>query len=251
MAYYTLDQAELDQDQVNFYGVVVDASYPYKTPNKFISTLKVIDNSMHTKGNESLKDYKYATVIIYAKRFEDCPIVRRIGDVIRVHRAGVKSYQDRKQFHVNVTFNSSWCLFATQPEHALDGGQMEDTEMNSNDSDEGSQDGEKLAGRQPYKFSGKNYSFDTQQERPILDCLRKWSVDYLSNNSVFHKSNFLQLKAIAAITKENAEFDLLVKILKVFEKDEHTLELRIKDISNEMWFLTVPKLKFGGTSMLK
>jgi hypothetical protein len=27
------------------------------------------------------------------------------------------------------------------------------------------------------------------------------------------------------------EFDLLVKIIKVFEKDENTLELRIKDIS--------------------
>jgi len=27
------------------------------------------------------------------------------------------------------------------------------------------------------------------------------------------------------------EFDLLVKILKVFEKDENTLELRIKDVS--------------------
>jgi len=41
------------------------------------------------------------------------------------------------------------------------------------------------------------------------------------------------------------EFDLLVKVIKVFEKDEHTLELRIKDISNEMWFMTVAKLKFA------
>jgi len=38
---------------------------------------------------------------------------------------------------------------------------------------------------------------------------------------------------------------LLVKIIKVFEKDEHTLELRIKDISNELWFMTVQKLKFA------
>lgn len=29
------------------------------------------------------------------------------------------------------------------------------------------------------------------------------------------------------------------------EKDEFNLELRIKDISNEMWFFTIPKLKFG------
>lgn len=44
---------------------------------------------------------------------------------------------------------------------------------------------------------------------------------------------------------ENSEFDLLVKILKIFEKDEYNLEMRIKDISNEMWFFTIPKLKFG------
>jgi hypothetical protein len=44
---------------------------------------------------------------------------------------------------------------------------------------------------------------------------------------------------------ENYEFDLLVKILKIFEKDEYNLELRIKDVSNEMWFIVIPKLKFG------
>jgi hypothetical protein len=44
---------------------------------------------------------------------------------------------------------------------------------------------------------------------------------------------------------ENKEFDLLVKVLKIFEKDEYNLELRIKDTSNEMWFITIPKLKFG------
>ena len=44
---------------------------------------------------------------------------------------------------------------------------------------------------------------------------------------------------------ENKEFDLLVKVLKIFEKDEFNLELRIKDTSNEMWFITIPKLKFG------
>ena len=40
------------------------------------------------------------------------------------------------------------------------------------------------------------------------------------------------------------EFDLLVKILKVFEKDENTFELRIKDSSQKMWFMNVPRLKF-------
>ena len=43
----------------------------------------------------------------------------------------------------------------------------------------------------------------------------------------------------------NKESDLIGKILKVFEIDEFTFELRIKDTSNEMWFIQIPKLKFG------
>lgn len=47
------------------------------------------------------------------------------------------------------------------------------------------------------------------------------------------------------LMNDTYEFDLLVKVLKIFEKDEYNLELRIKDISNEMWFIVIPKLKFG------
>ena len=42
---------------------------------------------------------------------EDLPVVRKIGDVIRCHRAIVKDYKGIKQFNVNLSFNSSWCLF--------------------------------------------------------------------------------------------------------------------------------------------
>lgn len=42
---------------------------------------------------------------------EDLPVVRKIGDIIRVHRAQVKDYKGMKQFNVNLTYNSSWCLF--------------------------------------------------------------------------------------------------------------------------------------------
>ena len=96
MVYNNLEEAEVDVDQVNFYGVIIDASYPYKSPNKFICTLKVIDASMHSLGCEPQKNTRFATVIIYAKRMEDCPIVRKIGDCIRVHRASVKQFRDQK-----------------------------------------------------------------------------------------------------------------------------------------------------------
>lgn len=42
---------------------------------------------------------------------EDLPVVRKIGDIIRVQRALVKEDKGRKQFHANITYDSSWCLF--------------------------------------------------------------------------------------------------------------------------------------------
>jgi hypothetical protein len=70
----------------HFYGVIIDATFPYKVKqDRYICVLKVIDPTLNpsTKG-------QYAQVVIYAKRFEDLPIVHRIGDILRVHRAQVR-----------------------------------------------------------------------------------------------------------------------------------------------------------------
>ena len=96
----------------------------------------------------------------------------------------------------------------------------------------------------PYKFSGKSYSLDYQQESKIIDGLRRWEEYYFMNSSWIFRNMCQQLHKLREMP-ENAEFDLLVKILKIFEKDEYNLELRVKDTSNEMWFITIPKLKFG------
>ena len=98
----------------------------------------------------------------------------------------------------------------------------------------------------PYKFSGKNYTLDLSVHKGILKSLRKWAIKYLSNNSVIHMTTYQKLDTLKNDEVKGRDIDLLVKVLKVFEKDEHTLELRIKDNSNELWFLTLPKLRFGG-----
>ena len=99
----------------------------------------------------------------------------------------------------------------------------------------------------PYKFSGKSYSFDYQQEKVIVDELRNWQDHFFTRSSWIFKTMSKQLGKLRDLTQlhENYEFDLLVKVLKIFEKDEYNLELRIKDTSNEMWFIVIPKLKFG------
>lgn len=96
----------------------------------------------------------------------------------------------------------------------------------------------------PFKFSGKNYSLDVNQEFRIIDELRRWQEYYFMNHSWIFKKMCQSLSNLRDMA-ENSEFDLLVKILKITEKDEYNLEMRIKDTSNEMWFITIPKLKYG------
>lgn len=208
---------------VNFYAVIVDASMPMKTATqKFVTTLKLIDPTVHSIGNEVNVGFEHATAIIYAKRIEDCPLINCIGDVIRVHRANYKQWKGKPQFNVNVQFNSSWCLFNTASgQLSADGDvDMQDAENNTSSS------------YQPYKFSGKSYSQDISVEKSILDNLRRWAVNYFAENTVVHKSNYTPLKDVAKFSPDDQrEIDLLVKVLKSHERDEQTLELRVKDIS--------------------
>ena len=53
----------------------------------------------------------FISIVFFADKFEDLPVCQRVGDIIRVHRATVATYKDRKQFTANVCFNSSWALF--------------------------------------------------------------------------------------------------------------------------------------------
>ena len=154
--------------------------------------------------------------------------------MIRVHRACVKEHGTQKQLHVNVIFNSSWVLFGCENIDEA----MSDGEGNQNGANQ-----EYELRYKPYRFSGKNHSFDTQVEKPILDGMRSWSFDYFNNNTVIHKSSYTSLREVRG-SSEKKDIDLLVKVLRVFERDEINYELRIKDLSGETWNLTVNKLKY-------
>jgi hypothetical protein len=107
--YTELNKASLmsSSQELHFYSIIIDATFPYKShSDRFLCLLKVVDPSCHTKGD-------YAQVIIYANRFEDLPIISRLGDVIRVHNASLKKYNDRRQYNVNMHFKSSWALYST------------------------------------------------------------------------------------------------------------------------------------------
>lgn len=66
----------------------------------------------------------------------------------------------------------------------------------------------------------------------------------MNENTVVHKSSYTPLREVRNMT-EKRDIDLLVKIMRVFERDEINYELKIKDLSGDSsWILTVNKLKF-------
>ncbi len=98
----------------NVYGVVVDATFPYKiNQERYVCSLKIVDPSLHSKGGKP-SDNDYATVVIYGKRFEDLPIAQRVGDIVRLHRATLRMYQGKRQFNVSTQWQGSWALFAAE-----------------------------------------------------------------------------------------------------------------------------------------
>lgn len=78
-------------------------------------------------------------------------------------------------------------------------------------------------------------------EKPILKHIRHWAHEYLNSNSVIHKSSSIPLNE-CHLLPDKKEIDLLVKVIKVFERDENSLELRIKDLSQESWPMTINKM---------
>jgi len=115
--YTELAKASLtSSDPQHVYGVIIDATFPYKVNQSlYVCSLKIVDTSL----NASTKGDNYASVVIYSKRFEDLPIILRLGDVIRLHRATLRMYSDHRQFNVSVQWSGSWALFSTDRTTAL------------------------------------------------------------------------------------------------------------------------------------
>lgn len=55
----------------------------------------------------------------------------------------------------------------------------------------------------PFKFSGKNFTFDIAHEKPLLDDLRRWSCNYFQNEYVITKEMYKYLKDIKSLVPES------------------------------------------------
>ena len=203
-------------DYTHAYGVIVDATFPYKVnQNLYVCSLKIADSSL----NSNTKGGNFATVVLYAKRFEDLPIVLRLGDVIRLHRATLRMHNGVRQFNVSVQVNGSWALWST---------------------DKLTAEGNATSDFQPASFSGKRFSFE-KHETATLGNIRKWAGSYFTNNDAVTKDMY---KALNTAKKQGADFDVVAKIVGIHEMDAYTNELKLKDGSGSVWYTLALKLKF-------
>ena len=111
----------------NLYGIVIDAQQPHSTPNgKYRQQIKIIDPSMHYKAREEAqtgfknerKDQHErdihngsVSVTFFSSKEETLPQIKKVGEIIRIHRANIGQYKNSKTFCMNIDFGSSWALF--------------------------------------------------------------------------------------------------------------------------------------------
>ena len=215
-------------DPIHFYGVIVDASFPYKTDSRYIQTCKVIDQSLAKKGKVAEKDW--VTVVFYSKANEELPIIQRIGDIVRVHRAEFQYYNDRKQMNVNLYFRGAWCLFVGNTSQDPIEPKVVNEEKEKN-----------FFNHTPYNFSGKSFTW-ADDDQKTLSSLRTWAKDLFNKNDVIDTTH--DTKGVSASIKKGKDFDLLGKITSLKSADKFSSNATIVDTAGNTWTANLLKRKF-------
>lgn len=215
-------------DDVHFYATIVDSSFPYTTDKRTVVTAKVVDHSLAKKGTVSEKDW--VTVVFYAKNFEDLPIIQRVGDILRVHRAQFQHYNDRKQLNVNLFYKGSWCLF---------NGHEKDEPLEPKVVNE--EKDPKFFSHTPYNFSGKSFTWGAEDDN-LLKNLRKWTNETFSKNDI-HDVKTAQSEIDTAI-KKKSDVDLLARVTGVKSHDAHSNNVTLVDGNGNTWNANLFKKKF-------
>jgi len=76
--------------------------------------------------------------------------------------------------------------------------------------------------------------------------MKKFSTSHFTSNNVLTSDMHV---ALSKVSSQKNDFDVLAKIQQIFEKDEFTNELKIRDGSNKTWFVLALKLKFPHLSV--
>lgn len=168
--------------------------------------------------------------MFFAKTFEDLPIIQRVGDIVRVHRAQFQHYNDMKQLNVNMYYRSSWCLFIGN-----------DGELPLEPKVENEDGTDNYFSYTPYNFSGKSFTQEAHETK-ILKDLKKWSKEYFTKNNVVDGD--IKRETIDQAVKDQKDFDLLAKITDMKDNDQYTNSVTLNDTTGQTWTAQLFKRKF-------
>ena len=115
----------------NLYGIVVDATTPHQKEEdsgKFKTQIRIIDPSMEGTGknNSSIS----LNVTFLSPSMENLPTFKKVGEIIRIHRCTIGTYNNQKTFLINMKYGSSWAIFEGLPNKRVN------TTVEQNDEDE-------------------------------------------------------------------------------------------------------------------
>ena len=141
---------------------------------KYLCAIKVVDSSLYKESDYKRgKNLSCATIVVVGERMEDMPIIRKIGDIIRIQKATQKISKDGEIKYL-VDEWSSWCLFSpnnTGPDEKLKLSQVqfEDLDFPEEENKENENIGVQALNIKkvymPYRYSGKNFSFAENEEK--------------------------------------------------------------------------------------
>jgi len=192
---YTTFDCLKEQGEYNFYGIVLDASFPLEEQNtsKYSCTLKLIDQTTNCLTNPSNFNDNIIYLTIKSSEKENIPYIHHIGDIVRVHR-GFYSPKTKRNVYLNVCKDNktrgSWCLYS----------------LNNNTTE-------------PYACSNKKYTVESQ-DKEIIESNKSWLKTYLNKDKALVYP--YQIKLESRLNGGN-DSDLLVHVVKKIELDDQVV----------------------------
>ena len=122
--YYSLKELSAKRE-ANFYGIIVDATFPCKEEVEdtvYVSTIKVIDHTINFTNDPIEVSNHMIYITIKSDLLEYLPFVHNVGDIIRIHR-GTYSHKTKRNVYLNLEskgpLKSAWCIFSGASDYSL------------------------------------------------------------------------------------------------------------------------------------
>ena len=233
--YKTLEKiVEFPEKNMTTIGVILDSTGNYKTDDSYdyVNKIKIIDPTHYSNKDKNSKIEPYVMIFIFTSKLKETPVIRKIGDIILLRNFFFDNYQNMVK-GIYKKSKSEWQLFDSRPNSTLI----------------------------PIAGSKKYPSGLSQQEQEKIKELKKWSLHFFTNNSVFDNSWFsskFPKKLDHDTIYKLKDVDLIVKVLGcvkcyvddtfyakiVFvDKDKKLYFSELKDMSTDVEIGSVVKLR--------